>query len=477
MKIFVCFCFSLYFYQCYYSQIPTIDWAKCYGGGGFDRAYSFDQTIDNGYVVAGYSNSDDIFVTGNHGGADYWIVKLDSTGNIIWQKSLGGSGTDVANSIRKTSDGGYIIAGESESNNGDVTVNLGGIDAWIVKLDSAGNITWQKSFGGVSVDKVNSIQQTSDGGYIFAGYTASINGNVNYWIVKLDIFGNMTWQKSFGGFGSDQATSIEQTFDEGYIVAGYSYSNNGDVSGNHGSSDIWIVKIDATGNLIWQKSFGGSGNERTQFDYYGFLPIKQTLDGGYIIAGSSTSNDGDVTGNHGYSDFWIVKIDPTGNITWQKSLGCTYDDYASSVQQISNGGYIIAGESRLNDGDVTGNHGSTDFWIVNLDSLGNLVWQKSFGGSIADNIYSIQETAEGEYVCVGSTYSNDGDVIGHYSNEDLWIVKLSEGSLGINEVDPSIHKKLNKIVNIYGQETVEKPNELLFYIYGDGFAEKKIIIE
>ena len=253
--------------------------------------------------------------------------------SILWQKCLGGSEYDVAKSIQQTTDGGYIVAGYSSSNNGDVSGNHGNHDYWIVKLDSSANIQWQKSLGGTADDDAQSIQQTIDGGYIVAGSSKSNDGDVSgnhgygdYWIVKLDFSGNIEWQKSLGGSGGDYAYSVQQTSDRGYIVAGTSSSNDGDVSGNHGSWDYWIVKLDSTASIQWQKSLGGTDDE------YGYS-IHQTSDDGFIVAGSSESNDGDVSGNHAYSDYWIVKLDFSGSFEWQKSLGGSSSDVATSIQQ------------------------------------------------------------------------------------------------------------------------------------------------
>jgi len=181
------------------------------------------------------------------------------------------------------------------------------------------------------------------------------------------------WQKSLGGIIDDVAYCVQQTSDGGYIVGGYAVSNNGDVSLNHGNNDYWIVKLDASANITWQKCLGGSNVDKG-------YSVEQTSDGGYIVAGESLSIDGNVTGNHGSYDCWIVKLDANGNIMWQKSLGGTLHDSGNSIQQTKDGGFILAGFSYSNDGDVTGNHGNRDFWIVKLDSAGNITWQKSLGG-------------------------------------------------------------------------------------------------
>ncbi len=307
-----------------FAQAPHIEWQKALGGSSSDVASSIQQTADGGYIVAGYSYSNDGDVTGNHGQNDYWIVKLDGNGNTQWQKALGGSSGDEAQSIQQTADGGYIVAGLSWSNSGDVIGNHGISDYWVVKLDGNGNIQWQKALGGSGYDKATSIQQTADGGYIVVGETYSNDGDVtgyhgggDYWVMKLDDSGNIQWQKSLGGSNLDVATSIQQTADEGYIVAGYSYSNDGDVSGNHGDGDFWVVKLAGNGNIQWQKVLGGSYLDKA-------YSIQQTADGEYIVAGESLSTDGDVTGNHGSLDYWVVKladtisgtknIDFTGNV-------------------------------------------------------------------------------------------------------------------------------------------------------------------
>jgi hypothetical protein len=223
---------------------PTLQWQKSLGGTDDEVATAIQPTTDGGYIVAGYSSSNNGDVSGNHGGRDYWVVKLNSTGDTLWTKSLGGTDDEVANSIQQTTDGGYIVAGYSSSNNGDVTGNHGNDDYWVVKLNSTGDTLWTKSLGGTDDEVATSIQQTADGGYIVAGWSVSIDGDVtdthgsgDYWIVKLNSSGDTLWTKSLGGTSSDLANSIQQTTDGGYIVAGNSWSNDGDVTGNHGVRD------------------------------------------------------------------------------------------------------------------------------------------------------------------------------------------------------------------------------------------------
>jgi hypothetical protein len=422
-----------------FAQAPSIEWQKSYGGTYGEWARAVQQTSDGGYVILGFSNSNDGDVTGNHAGSgDYWVVKTDNVGTLQWQKSLGGTDSELATSIKQTSDGGYIVVGYSQSTDGDITGHNGFNcvpivpcnDYWVVKLDNAGVIQWKKCFGGTGNDEAYSTQQTSDGGYVFVGYSTSNDGDVSgnhgndYWLVKTDNAGTIQWQKCYGGGGHDYASSIQQTNDGGYIIAGYSESNDGDVSGNHGGKDYWIVKTDNAGTIQWQKSLGGTYDDRAN-------SIQQTSDGGYIVAGWSESNDGDVSGNHAV-DYWVVKLDNAGTLQWQKALGGGSIDYAYSIKQTSDGGYIVAGLSESIDGDVTGNHGglggNDDYWVVKLDNTGSLQWQKSLGGTGSDLAYSIQQTNDGGYIVVGNSDSNDGDVSGNHGSIDYWLVKLGSCS-------------------------------------------------
>ncbi|MBT8195414.1 MAG: T9SS type A sorting domain-containing protein, partial [Bacteroidia bacterium] len=255
------------------------------------------------------------------------------------------------------------------------------------------------------------------------------HGGTDCWIVKLNSIGDTLWTKSLGGTGTDIASSIQQTSDGGYIVAGYTSSNDGDVSGNNGSGDYWVIKLNSSGNITWQKCLGGSNGEIAN-------DIQQTSDGGYIVAGFTESNDGDVSGNHGDFDYWVVKLDSGGIIIWQNCLGGTLDESANSVQQTSDGGYIVAGYTDSNDGDVSGNHGNDDYWVVKLNSSGNITWQNCLGGTSVDRAWSIEQTTDG-YVAAGWTESNDNDVSGNHGNRDVWVVKLDSSFTSINEVQNS----------------------------------------
>ena len=426
---------------------PSIVWQKCLGGSDIDEARSIQQTSDGGFIVAGATQSNDGDVSGYHGVWDYWVVKLNSSGRIEWKKCLGGSGGDGASSIQQTSDGGFIVAGGTGSDDGDVSGNHGGNDFWVVRLNSSGDIVWQKCLGGSNRDRAYSIQQTSDGGFIVAGYTRSNDGDVSgwhvgydsygyrlpdYWVVKLNSSGDIVWQKCLGGSGYEEAYSIQQTTDGEFIVAGVTESNDGDVSGNHGEYDFWVVRLNSSGDIVWQKCLGGSNRDCA-------YSIQQTSDGGFIVAGVSSSNDGDVSGYHGNADYWVVKLNSSGDIIWQKCLGGSHGDVAYSIQKTSDGGFIVAGFSKSNDGDVSGHHGSTlypDYWVVKLDSSGGIVWQKCLGGNLVDWAHSIHQSSDGGFIVAGWTNSNDGDVSGNHGRCDFWVVKLSPVGVSENVIVP-----------------------------------------
>jgi len=430
----------LYLSQSIYSQTSgplNIQWQKSFGGSGAETAKSVVQTPDGGYITAGFTNSSNGNVTINHGNNDFWIVKMDGSGTLQWQKSLGGSNDDQAYSIRNTSDGGYIVAGFSDSSDGDITLNKGFSDYWIVKLNSLGNIEWQKTYGGQYQDVATSVKQTTDGGYVVGGYSSSTNGDVtgnhgssDYWIIKLDSTGNLQWQKSLGGSSGERAFDIQQTNEGSYIIAGDTYSYNGDLSTTgFGARDFWIVKLGNTGNIVWEKRFGGSGEDNA-------YTIIQTTDSGYIAAGATTSTNGNITSNNGQGDYWIIKLDASGNLQWQKTFGSITYDQAYSVSQTADENFIVAGYVSSNTGAAESPaFASSQYWLVKLDPLGNILWQKDYGGNKFETAYSIIPTADSGFVVAGLSSSNpdSGDVTGNHGGDDFWIVKLGENQLSTHE--------------------------------------------
>jgi len=384
-KVFFVLLFILFLLQ--FSAFNLYPWFKHYGGSSYDGARSIQQTSDGGFIMTGGTDSY------TNGGYDFSIYKLDSSGNQVWFKNYGGTGTDFGQSIQQTSDGGYIVGGQTNS------FTYGSDDMAIYRLDSSGSKVWFKHYGGTQPDYGRSIQQTSDGGYIVAGFTRSYtHGDYDFAIYKLDSGGNKTWFKHYGGSSEDRGHSIRQTSDGGYIVAGYTHSYS------HGSSDFAIYKLDSNGNKVWFKHYGGTNGETGE-------SIWQTSDGGYIVTGQTDSF------SYGQGDFGIYKLDSSGSKAWFKHYGGTQTDRPYSIQQISDGGYIVAGNT------MSYTHGNQDYCLYKLTSSGNKVWFKHYGGTNTDTGESIQQTSDGGYIVAGQTESFT------YGNYDFGIYKLdSDGN-------------------------------------------------
>ncbi len=418
---------------------PGLAWNVTLGGSGSDSASAVQQTSDGGYFVAGKTRSSQSGDVGfNHGGDDVWVVKLDGAGQKVWSRTLGGSGSDSASAAQQTSDGGYILAGKTDSSDGDVGFNRGKSDFWVVKLDGAGTIVWSRTLGGSGSDSASAVQETSDGGYIVAGSTSSNDGDVtgnhgltDYWVVKLDGIGTIVWSRTLGGSSVDAPHAMQQTSDGGYIVAGETLSNNGDVSFNHGYYDAWVVKLDGMGQKVWSRCLGGKGGDLAR-------AVRQTSDGGYIVGGQTDSNDGDVGVNRGSIDCWVLKLDGAGQRVWSRSLGGSGVETASGVQETTDGGYIVAGYTSSNDGDVGFYHGAYDCWVLKLDGTGANAWNTTLGGSGFDAAYAVQQTSDGGYIVGGTTQSSQsGDVGLNHGGDDVWVVKLDAAALRVLAVPPS----------------------------------------
>lgn len=449
------------------SQAPAIQWQKNYGGSASEQAWNLQQTADGGYVMIGSTVSSDIDVTLNHGLSDCWVVKINSTGSIEWQKTYGGSNYETGFCIRQTADGGFVFVGTTWSSDGDVLSNHGVVDIWVVKLNTTGNIEWQKTYGGTSADEAYAIDLTTDGGYIVAGGTQSSNGDVtfnhgveDYWLIKLNSTGGIQWQKTYGGNNHERAVSVHQTTDGGYIMAGTSRTpNNGDVTGNHGVEDFWVVKTNSVGTLEWQNSYGGDDVENA-------YSICQTSDGGYIVAGHTYSSNGDITFYRAFGDYWVVKLNSTGSIQWQKTYGGGDFDDALSVCQTPDGGYLVAGTSCSNDGDITGDHDSgpviSDYWLVKLNATGTIEWQKALGGTADDHAFFAQPTADGGYVITGASPSSDGDATDNNGAFDFWTVKLLDAPLPVELI--SFTGRLNNKTVELSWQTAQEINTSSFVV-------------
>ncbi len=431
-----------------FAQTPVMTWNKSYGGTALDDASGIVKTSSGGFAICGKGSSNDGDITGYHGSGDFWIVNCDPAGNIIWQHTYGGTSWEYARCIASAPDNGFFVGGTSYSSDGDVTYNHGDMDGWVIKTDMSGNLEWQISLGGPGLEQFYAISATVDGGCIVVGFTDSIGGDVSHfygssdiWVVKLDLSGHIQWEKAYGGSAGEIGSAILQTNDNGYMIGGFSISTDGDLTSVHGGTDVWIIKTDSGGNIIWQKTYGGTGFE-------GAEDILPTKDGGFVVVGQSNSVNGDLTANYGgyFGDCWLFKIDAAGQLQWQKNYGGSGNDIGRSVSTSLHRGYIISGSTESNDGQVDGNHGLKDYWVIETDDTGNLLWQKTLGGSANDESYGVIAMADSSYIVAGFTGSSDGDITSNHGFDDYWVVNLKAPSLNI--IDEKAHNNISIYPNV-----------------------------
>src|SRR3989441_3306760 len=358
-------------------------WARTYGGSGIEQGYSVHQTSDGGFIVAGSTNSS------GADGSDAWLIRLDPSGQVIWQKAYGTVGEEFAVGAQQTTDGGFVVSGFTGP------VGFAG-NAWIFKTDATGNVQWQNMYGGFGCCLLP-MQQTSDNGFIVAGFTDN-SGMGDVQVLRLNSTGAVMWARTYRNpTAFDAAFSIQTTPDGGFVVAGITngYAVNGLIAG-----DFWVFKIGATGDVVWQHAYGGPGA-----DYA--ISIAKTSDNGFVVAGWTNSFGA------GGNDAWVLRLDNTGRVIWQKAYGGKGDDVAFSVGQTSDGGFIVAGSTNSSGA------GGRDAWLFKLTSTGNVVWQKTYGGTGDDNAVSAEETTDGGFVLAATT-SSFGN-----GNSDVWILKLN----------------------------------------------------
>jgi len=360
-------------------------WSKTFGGTNNDQVSSLVKTSDGRFALAGFTYSFGV------GPSDFWLIKTDESGNVEWNQTYGGADYDLGSSLVQTSDGGFALAGETES------FGAGLADFWLVKTDEYGNMEWSRTYGGVGRDSANSLVQTSDGGYAIAGDTFSFGaGEDDIWLVKTDGSGNMQWNRTYGGGQSDWGRSVVQTDDGGYAIAGRTWS-----FGTGGLSDLWLIKTDGSGNVEWNQTYGGTGND-------GAYSLVETSNGGFVLAGYTSSYG---AGNY---DFWLVKTDGSGNMQWNHTYGGTGYDLANSLVQTSDGGYALAGGTR------SLGFGNSDVWLVKTDDSGNMEWNHTYGGERNDGANSLVENSDGGFALAGGTESFGA---GSY---DVWFIRTNE---------------------------------------------------
>ena len=416
------------------SFIGEIEWIRNYGGSGSEKATSIINTADGGFAVTGYTKSTDGDLSSKLMAVnDYWLLKFNALGELEWHRTYGGSKDDRGQAVIQTVDGGYALAGYAMSSDGDGSNNEGFHDHWIVKLNATGDIEWERSYGFAGHDHAYDIIQTDDGGYFFSGFLDVVasggagstdkgrnltnHGVGEFWGTKIDAQGNLQWRKFFGGTNNDRAYGLVSSSEGGYIMAGFSESDDTDISNTKGSYDFWLVKVDGLGDLVWERSFGGTGIE-VAYD------IEKTNDNAYVVVGHTFSTDKDVSSNHGESDVWLIKISEAGELLWEMTYGGSAFDSARSVKQASDGGFLIAGNSRSSDQDLDSNMGENDMWIIKTNSSGDLEWQYSLGGSGIDMAFDVLELSENNYLLTGDSASAEFNTEEFHGGTDLSLIKF-----------------------------------------------------
>jgi hypothetical protein len=379
----------------------TSGWSKTYGGTGHDYAMGNNvQTKDGGYAISGYTAS---FGAGNY---DAWLIKTDSVGNIEWNMTYGGSQEDQFSDMIKTNDGGFILSGWTAS------FGAGNYDAFLMKVNASGAILWNQTYGGTGSDQAISFIQTSDGGYAVAGMTNSSGaGNQDFWIFKTDATGNMLWNKTYGGSGAETigGQAIVQNADGGYTFVGRTPSFGA------GGTDVWLIRTDSGGNALWNKTYGGTGNDAGNC-------IVQTNDGGYALFGPTSSY-----GVGGSQDAWLIKTDANGNMIWNKTYGGTGSEFCLYLLQTIDGGFAFCGSEN------SFGAGGTDVWFVKTDAVGNMLWQKTFGGPNNEDAYSMIQTGDGSFMLAGGTRSF-GYGTASPASSDWYLIKTDSES-GLAQID------------------------------------------
>lgn len=356
----------------------------------------------------------------------------NSDGEVTFVKTLGGSKNDSAQSVIATMDGGYAILGFTQSMDGDITDKQNeSFDYWVLKFNAADELEWQKTYGGSEDERGRDIIQTLDGGYAIIGFSFSNDGDVtdnsglqDYWLAKLDANGNITWQKSFGYQGADSGISVIQTNDQGYLVSGIL-----DVTASGGLGNSSRSENRHAGGDYWVLKLNSTGDIEWSKYFGGNATdtpegIVQTDDNGFIIAGGSDSEDTDISNNNGSYDFWVVRISASGNLVWEKSFGGDQIDEARAIVKSGDGNYIIAGDTRSNDNDISNNNGAADLWLIKISPNGDLLWEKTIGGTSFDVARAIVKSQDNGFLLAGSSRSDDIDVSENNGQNDAWVLKV-----------------------------------------------------
>jgi hypothetical protein len=418
---------------------PRVAWERSFGGSDYEYITQLQQTPDGGYILGGQSRSgaDGNKTSTNYGLYDIWIVRINAQGRKLWERSFGGSGDDGLSTIALCTDGGFIVGGISDSppSGNKTSPNYGSFDYWMLRLDASGNRLWERTFGGSERDFLGGMAQTTDGGFTVVGDSRSgISGNKaspnlgyagssDLWVLRLDANGQTLWERTFGDNDNDSGGGVQPTSDGGFMITGQTSA------GALGLYDGWLLRLDGDGNKLWERTYGGDQHEA----FWGLVP---TTEGGFFIGGSSTSPPGGnkTSAAFGGPDYWVLRVNATGDVLWQQTFGGNAEEYLTALRLTPDGGIVFGGSSQspASGNKRTPHSGQRDWWVVRLAADGRELWQRTFGGSHDDEFHDIAPTADGGFILGGNSDSTDGDKRspdfgGH---GDFWIVKLLPESFG-----------------------------------------------
>ena len=447
--------FTLLTFTTYITNAQII-WQNTIGGNTFDDVENVIYTSDGGFLIIGVSESgiSGDKSESSRGGSDYWIVKTNSLGVVEWDKTFGGTGNEYPVSAIEAANGDFVIVGDSNSGiSGDKSENSkGGYDFWIVRINSSGTKIWDKTFGGADDEYGVDLKETATNDLIITGDSASnISGDksensrgfTDVWTIKISSTGTLLWDKTLGGDADEEVRSVLLTPDGGYIIGVIAESGiSGDKTVNTSNNeDYWVVKVSNTNTINWQKTYGGTSTSVTALSC-----LIATSDGGYLIAGDTDSNiGGEKTENtNGGFDLWFIKTNSTGDIQWQNTIGGSDDEYTPYGFEKTGGGYVFAAETLSNiSGDKTENSNSNDIWLIELDASGNLIADKTYGTNSTEYPEQIIETSDGNFVVVSSVDELSGDnTEAPIGDTDYWLFKVDKSTLSVTSTEENLNLKL-----------------------------------
>jgi hypothetical protein len=421
-----------------HAQAPNIDWQKSYGGSDFDRPRSVINVSTGGFMVASNTSSTDGDLADNVLGRNVWLLRLDEQGEMLWQNWYGSIHTaSSALQVRETPDGGFVVVTTIGVNAPGVLCATTSVEGWIFKVDAAGDLQWERCMGGSGGDSFRSIELTNDGGFIIAGGSSSPDGDLpgnkgqaDIWVVKLDGNGAIQWSRNYGGSGSEGASHAIQMSTGGFLVSGAGRSSDQTFAECNpyfpSNNTAFFLKLDDLGEVVWAKCYGGNGDDTIN-------KLAEGAGGIFWAAGTTYSLDGDVTGHHGALDGWILKLDSSGALVGNYVYGGSADDYIYDIQIVPNGNALLLGYTNSVDGDINSNFGLFDAWVIQVDQELNLTWQRTYGGSAHDLGRSITLSPDGGAFFCATSSSIDGDVTLPNGPSDAWLVKLEPWVVGVEE--------------------------------------------